>query len=285
MRAFPFEAGSVTRRLIIASTSNERLKAVRRLARKRSREAFVAEGSRAVRCALDAGADVHEIFAAPGLFLGAGDEGLLGRAERRGIRVIEVESDAFLSIAGNVRADGLLAVVGRPATALARLSLPPEPMVLVTEAVERPGNLGTIVRTACAAGADALIACDEGTDVFHPEVVRGSVGTIFQLPVATATSERAIAWLREHGVPIVVATPHARTPYHDADLRGALVVGNERYGLTDVWLDAVAIPLPGPADSLNVAVAAGVVLFEAARRRATPPPPQPLVRDAANASR
>jgi RNA methyltransferase, TrmH family len=259
--------------MYIASRSNERLKAVRRLARTRPGDVFLAEGGRAVRAALEAGADVRELYAAPDLFLGESDFLLLAAAERRGVRVVELGRDAFLSISRNVRADGLVAVVGRPSTALARLSVPAQPFVVVADAIERPGNLGTIVRTAAGAGADALLVTDARTDPFHPEVVRGSVGAIFHLQLGAASSERAPSWLREHGVRIVVATPEAKRPYWEACFAGplALVVGNERYGVGDSWRraadDAVAIPLPGAADSLNVAVAAGVVVFEAARQR------------------
>jgi RNA methyltransferase, TrmH family len=264
----------MTRRLTIASRSNERLKAVRRLARHRSRDVVLVEGHRAVRCALDAGLEVRELYAAPELFLGAEDASLVARAELAGANVVELSAAAFRSAAGNVRPDGLLALVERPPTALARLHLRDAPLLVVADAIERPGNLGTLVRTGCAAGADALIVSDGCTDVFHPEVVRGSVGTLFHVPVAAATSERTIAWLRERDVRLVVATPSGSRTYSDADYRGAVavVVGSERYGVSVAWLRAadvtVAIPMHAPADSLNVAVAAGVVLFEAARRRA-----------------
>ena len=138
---------------------------------------------------------------------------------------------------------------------------------------ERPGNLGTIVRSACAAGADALVVADGRTDLFHPETVRGSVGTLFRLALAESTTAETIAWLKAHDLRIVVATPDADRPCWDVDLGGpeAIVVGNERHGVAAAWLDAadetVSVPMPGPADSLNVAVAAGVVLFEAARQR------------------
>jgi len=259
--------------LTIASTSNERLKAVRRLARKCSPDVVLAEGHRALRCALDGGALVRELYTAPELFLGDEDDALVRRAELRGARVVELSAAAFRSAASNVRPDGLLAIVARPPTALAQLRVTRTSLLVVADAVERPGNLGTIVRTACAAGATALIVSDARTDVFHPEVVRGSVGTAFQLPVVAARSERAIAWLREHDVRLVVSTPDGARPYWDADYGGAvaLVVGNERHGVSDAWLSAadetVAIPMTAQADSLNVAVAAGVVLFEAARAR------------------
>lgn len=263
----------MTRRLFIESSSNARLKAVRRLARSGDRDVVLAEGGRALRAALDARLVIRELFVAPELFIGGLDSSDVAEAERRGARVVEVGAAPFRTLAHNTRPDGLLAIVGRPHTGLSRLRLPPDALVVVAAGIERPGNLGTIARTACALGADALIVADPCTDPFHRDVVRGSVATIFRLPVAATTGSRTISWLGERGVRILATTPHARTPYWDAHYEGrvAIVVGPERVGLPAAWLDAaderVGIPMPGPADSLNVAVAAGVVLCEAARRR------------------
>jgi TrmH family RNA methyltransferase len=267
----------MTRRITITSSSNDRLKAVRRLgrARRRGDGTFLVEGHRNVRAALEAGAAVRELFAAPELFLGPDDPDLVALAEARGARVYEVGGAAFRTLSGQIRPDGLTAVVERRPTSLARLDLPEHPLLLVAESIERPGNLGTIVRTACAAGADALIVCDPVTDVFHPEVVRGSAGALFNTELATATTDAAVAWLRERAIPIVVTSPRGPRPYWESIRvgRAALVVGSERHGVSARWLasaaEVVSIPMPGPADSLNVAVAAGIVLFEAARRRAS----------------
>ena len=261
------------RRTHITSSSNPRLKNIRRL-RRRGDGAFLVEGFRQVACALEAGVRVRQLLLAPELWLGTCEEELSHDAERRGAEVLELSASAFESVSSLVRPDGVAAVAERWSTALALLQLPREPLVLVAEAVERAGNLGTIVRSACAAGVDALIVADATTDLFHPEIVRGSVGTLFKLPVGVATSREAIAWLRARNLRVVVATPDADDDCWSADLTGptAIVVGNERYGVTSAWLDAaeeaVRVPMPGPADSLNVAVAAGVVLFEAARQRA-----------------
>jgi RNA methyltransferase, TrmH family len=263
----------VTRRLHIASASNHRLKAVRRLARLGAPDVLVAEGSRALRSAVDAGARIREVYSAPALHLGADDARVVALAEQRGARVIELDAAAFRTVARQIRPDGVLAVVERPETSLARLALPDAPLIVVAAAIERPGNLGTLVRTACAAGADAVLASDPRTDVFHRDVVRGSVGTIFHVQLATTRAETAVAWLRQRGIHIVAASPHASVPYWAATYGGpvAVVLGSERHGVPGVWLDAadetVAIPMCAPADSLNVGVAAGVVLFEAARLR------------------
>lgn len=263
----------MTRRIRITSRSNERLKALRRLGRRRA-AAFVVEGHRQLRSALAAGAPVVEVYAAPELYLGEEDEALVRRAEAQGARVYELSAAAFLSISGPVRAEGLLAVVAGRSTSLDRLSVAPGALVVVASGIERPGNLGTIVRTACAAGAGALLTCDCGTDVYHPEAVRASVGTLFHLACAEASTTAAVTWLRSLGARIVAATPETDRPYWAADYSGAtaVVVGSERHGVADAWLKAtdetVSIPMDPGADSLNVAVAAGVVLFEAARQRA-----------------
>jgi len=252
------------------SSANVRLKAVRKLARRGAPELCLAEGARAVRAALAAGAAVQELYVAPDLLAGGRDGDLMSAAERAGAVVVELDAAAFSSLTDR-RPDGLLAVVRRPSTALAALDPPPEPFVAVAVAVERPGNLGAIARTACAAGADVLLVADPRTDVFHREAIRGSVGAVFRLPCVTASTESALAWLGEREIRLVATSPAARKPYWAASYAGAVAIalGSERHGLPDVWLEAadeeVAVPLHGPVDSLNVAVAAGVVLCEAAR--------------------
>jgi RNA methyltransferase, TrmH family len=264
----------MTRRLSISSTANDRLKALRRLRRRGDARVFLAEGHRQLQEALAAGAAVVQVYSAPELFLGAADAGLVGEAERLGAQVLELGASAFRSISGQGRPDGVLAVVERWPTRLGDLRLPEEPLLAVAHGIERPGNLGTIVRTAAAAGADALVVCDAATDVFHRDVVRGSVGTLFHLPVAAAASPLVLAWLEERDFRVIVATPAGRRPHWRSDYEGAtaLVVGSERHGVGEAWLDAadetVAIPMARAADSVNVAIAAGVILFEAARRRA-----------------
>jgi RNA methyltransferase, TrmH family len=264
-------------RHLITSTSNSRLKELRRLGTARRRRAsggFVIEGFRLLRRAFDAELHVEAVYAAPALFLGDGEHELVARAAALGVPVHEVAPGAFAKVAAQRRSDGLLAVVRRPPTDLARLPTGTIPLLLVTEGVERPGNLGTIARTACAAAATGLLVCDPQTDVFHPGTVTASVGAVFRLPVAVCTSGDGIAWLREREIAIVAATPGAALAPWDVDLAApvALAVGCEKRGLGAAWLEAadarVGIPMPGETvDSLNVAVAAGVLLVEAARQR------------------
>ena len=262
---------------LITSASNPRLKQIRRLRRRRGVDAVLVEGYRPLRLALEAGVRVREVFYAPELWLGEGERALVEETAARGARVHELGADAFRSIAGRPRPDGLTAVAQRRTAPLDRLRLATDAFVVVADGIERPGNLGTLARTACGAGASALVVTDARTDPFHAESVQGSVGTIFHLDVTEADPADAISTLHRRGVHIVVATPDADVPYWAADFTGpaAVVVGSERYGVGAAWLGAadqcVAIPMTGAADSLNVAVAAGVVLFEAARQRAVSP--------------
>ena len=258
---------------LIVSSANVRLKAVRRLARGGSRELCIAEGARSVRAACAADGAVLELYVAPEL-LGAGrDADVFAAAARSGAEIVEVGAQAFASLTER-RPDGLLAVVRRPRTSLDALDVPYEPFVAVAVAVERPGNLGAIARTACAAGVDALIVADPRTDVFQREAIRGSVVAVFRLSCATASTDRVLAWLREREIRLVATTPGGSTTYWHGSYAGsvAIALGSERHGLSAQWLEAaaeqVAVPAHGPVDSLNVAVAAGVVLCEAARARA-----------------
>jgi TrmH family RNA methyltransferase len=146
-------------------------------------------------------------------------------------------------------------------------------LLLVVEAIEKPGNLGTLLRGADAAGVDAVVVCDPVTDIFNPNVVRSSTGVLFSMPVIVAESGEVRSWLRTRAIRAVATTPAAPALYTDADLRGplAIIMGSEQYGLSEFWLKEsdllVRIPMAGQADSLNVAMAAIITLFEAARQR------------------
>jgi TrmH family RNA methyltransferase len=148
----------------------------------------------------------------------------------------------------------------------------------VAEAIEKPGNLGTILRSADAGAVTGLVLCDECTDLFNPNVVRASTGCLFTVPVAEARSDEAVDYLRAHGIRTLAATPHTRTLYTDVDMTGplAIVVGTEQLGLSDTWLSRadhhVRIPMLGQADSLNVATATTLLLYEALRQRGWTPP-------------
>jgi TrmH family RNA methyltransferase len=234
---------------------------------------FLIEGYREVRRALEKKVALQELYYAPEWFLGENEPALLAQAEAAGAKLFELSKDAFEKVAYRERPDGLLAVAPQWRRALADLTLPPQPFILVVEAIEKPGNLGTILRSADAAGCHAVIVCDPVTDVFNPNVVRASTGVLFSVPLVVEDSTRVLAWLREKKIRTIATTPAAKTLYTAADLRGplAVIMGSEQYGLSEFWLQhadlPVRIPMAGQADSLNVAMATIITLFEAVRQR------------------
>lgn len=265
----------------ISSLQNPRVKAAVKLRDRRYRDRegrFLVEGFREVRRAVGASLPIETLFHCPDLYLGENEPALVARAaERSGAEPVEVTEPVFRKLSYRDRPDGLLAVAPVPRWDLASLAerAPADgpALVLVAQAIEKPGNLGTMLRTADAAGVDAVLVCDRCTDVFNPNVVRASVGTLFTVPVAEGTSDEVRAWLAERGIRTVATTPDADRRHSDVDLTvpTALVVGSEQYGLDETWLAAcderVRIPMQGEADSLNAAVSAAVVLFEAVRQR------------------
>jgi RNA methyltransferase, TrmH family len=168
-----------------------------------------------------------------------------------------------------------------PSLELDRLGLPADPLVLVIEALEKPGNLGAVLRSADGAGVDAVIAASPRTDLFNPNAIRASAGTVFSVPLAAASSGDVMAWLRRNGIRVVAARVEAERAYTDADLRGpvAIALGAETDGLTDAWsgdgVEAVNLPMLGMADSLNVSVTAAVLAYEARRQRGARPAGDP----------
>ena len=260
----------------ITSLQNPRVKQLVKLRDRRPRDeagVFLVEGYREIRRALEKGVALRELYTAPDWFLGANEPALIAQAEAAGAAVFELSREAFAKVAYRERPDGLLAVAPQWHRTLDDLATGPEPFLLVVEAIEKPGNLGTILRSADAAGCDAVIVCDPVTDIFNPNVVRASTGVLFSVPLVVATGEAVLAWLRARGVRTVATTPAAETVYSDADLRGplAVIMGSEQYGLSEFWLRQadlpVRIPMAGQADSLNVAMATIVTLFEAVRQR------------------
>lgn len=262
---------------VVKSTSNPGVKRVLRLRTRRARREtgqFLVEGFREVRRALDAGIGIEELWFCPELYLGEAEGEMVDRAAVAGAEVVRAAEDPFRRMAYRDRPEGLLAVCRSFDTSIARLELSGNPLVLVVESIEKPGNLGTMIRTAAAAGADAVVAADPTTDVFNPNVVRSSIGTCFSVPVAVATTEETVEWLRSHELRICVASPDAGTDHWDAPMGSpvAVVVGSEQYGVSKGMADAadmaVRIRMPGGTiDSLNAAASAAVLLFEALRQR------------------
>jgi TrmH family RNA methyltransferase len=259
----------------ITSLTNPRVKAAVRLRDRRERDATgltIIDGAREVLRALDAGVDLETAFVARDLVRSADALAVVDRIGRRNVTT-DVSAAVLAKIAFGDRSDGVVAIVRMPRPRLDDLELPADPLVVVVEAVEKPGNLGAILRSADGAGVDAVIAVDPLTDVFNPNAIRASLGTIFALPVVSATSAETLAWLREQAIRPVAAIVESSTPYTEVDLRGplAIVLGSEAGGLSQAWRAAgvtpVSIPMAGIADSLNVSVAAAVLLFEAVRQR------------------
>ena len=260
----------------ITSPANPRIKALVRLRSRRERDRenkFLIEGFRELTRAMAGLVEITELYVCPDLYLGHNEPALVAGAEAAGAEVVEVSAEAFRKASYRDRPEGLIAVAVQFPTRLARLDLSGTPLVLVPEAIEKPGNLGTMLRTADAAGATAVVVADPTTDPFNPNVVRASLGTLFDVPLAVADTAGAIAALRSAGVRILAASPDAATPHHAVDMTGptAIAVGSEQYGLSDAWLDAaderILIRMPGSVDSLNAAMAAGILLFEAVRQR------------------
>ena len=261
----------------ISSPSNPRLKYVVKLRSCSTRESsgeMIVEGFRECRRALDLGYRPHAIFHCPELFLKNENEPqLIADAVRAGAEEFRCSKMCFEKIAYKERPDGLLMIGPHVSIKLKDLKLPENALVIVTEAIEKPGNLGTILRSADAAKVAAVIVCDRTTDIHNPNVVRASTGTMFSVPIVEATSDEALAFLKERGFKILAATPHAEKLHFEVDLTGnvAIALGAEQYGLTAKWMDGaelrVRIPMLGLADSLNVSAAATILVYEAVRQR------------------
>lgn len=267
--------------LTITSPSNGRVKELVALRRRRVRDAeraMLVEGLEESTLAVDAGASVRALFYCPDLMLDESREAaeaLVDRVRDSGVEMIRLSRPAFEKAAYREGPDGILLVTDAVERTLGELSgvVDGAPLILVSQGVEKPGNLGAMLRTADAAGVSAVIAADPVTDWSNPNVVRGSKGTVFCVPVASAGTEETLAWLRERGIRTVATTPDTDLLHTDADLTGAVAIlmGTEKEGLTDAALAAadirVRIPMSGLVNSLNVATAAAVVLYEAVRQR------------------
>lgn len=204
-----------------------------------------------------------------------GLDALIAKAEALNPRLGVVQIPAFLyeKVAYRGSTEGIIAEVHSVPRSLEDLRLGERPLVMLLESVEKPGNLGAVLRSADAAGADAVIVCDPLTDIWNPNLIRSSVGAVFSVPVAVCTSADAIAFLKERGIRILTAQLQDSEWYYDTDMTGAtaLVMGTESTGLTQAWRDSadahIKIPMLGRLDSLNVSVSAAVLLYEAVRQR------------------
>jgi TrmH family RNA methyltransferase len=261
----------------VSSPRNPRIRAAARL-RKRSerdrRGLILVEGIRELRHAVRAGVPVREVFFCPELFRSDEEHGLLHELVGRSIDCVRVARRVFAKLAYREGTGGFVAVAERAERMLEGIEPVTNPLILVVDAVEKPGNLGAILRTADAAGVTGLIVSNPRTDLTNPNIIRASLGTVFTVPWVQAPAAEAVRWLKDKGIAIVAATPAADTvAYTDADLHSpcAIVVGSEDTGAGAIWLEAsdvrVRIPMKGQADSLNVSVSASIILYEALRQR------------------
>lgn len=271
----------------ISSLQNPKIKRVVRMRRRSHRDeegVLVIEGYREIKRALENRHRPAELFYCEELFQGSNEPALIEQCRQAGAEIFSCSPAVFEKIAYRDRPEGLLALASQIRLGLADLNLPANPLVLIAEHIEKPGNLGTMLRSADAAGVHAVIVCDTCTDINNPNVVRASIGALFAVPVVDAPTAEVMAWLKERGIQSVAATPHTDRMYTDVDYRRgtAIVVGTEQYGLSAEWMkqaDAqVRIPMRGQCDSLNVAAAATILLYEAVRQRLagdTKPTPAP----------
>ena len=253
----------------IESPSNRRIIVIARLKKRRHRNEtgrFLIEGTRETERADHAGASIEEIFLCPE-YAPRATMSLAESIAGAGVRITTVSPIAFDKLTVRQNPDGIIAVAPTWTTIVDNID---RDLVLVAEAIEKPGNLGAMFRTADATGAGLLIS-DATVDPFNPNVIRASQGALFSVPFAVTDTDTAISWAFDHGA-VIVATPDADTDYWATDLSGSvsIVIGSEHGGVSDAWRNTgtrVRIPMAGSADSLNASVSAAILLYEAVRQR------------------
>jgi RNA methyltransferase, TrmH family len=257
---------------LISSAQNPKIKSLLALEKPRERrkqQLFLIEGKKEIGLALEAGYKIGNLFFCEEIIT-LNELKSLGLAEKFLARVTK---DVFDKIAVRENSGGVIAVAEMKTHQLGKLTLSKNPLLLILEGVEKPGNLGAILRTADAAGVDAVIICDPHTDFYNPNVIRSSIGCVFTKQTASATSEETIQWLKQNNISIFCTYLQASQQYHLVDYKkpSAIVMGTESTGLSDIWVknsDAnIIIPMGGALDSMNVSTAAAVVVFEAKRQR------------------
>lgn len=261
---------------LITSVQNPKIKKLLALQQKSSerRESglFVVEGQRELQHCIDAGYEIDTVFKVCNQSADRLPGGSPEPSEHSA-KIFEVSPEVYEKIAYRGSTEGVIAEVRAVERHLEDVKLSADPLVIVLESVEKPGNLGAVLRSADAAGADAVIVCDPLTDLYNPNLIRSSIGAIFTKQVVACTSGEAIAWLKANGIQILTAQLQDSEWYYDTDMkRGtAIVMGTESTGLTQIWRDAadahIKIPMLGALDSLNVSVSAAILLFEAVRQR------------------
>ena len=260
----------------ITSRQNPRVKNAVRLRDRRHREKqgrILIDGARELSRTLSAGVRMLEVFVCEPLCTSDDARRLLGTLDECDAEILQATEEVFEKLAFGRRSEGVVGIAEMPSASLSDLVLPERPLVAVLEGVEKPGNVGAVLRSADAAGVSAVIVADPRTDLFNPNAIRASLGTIFTLPVCAAGSEETLHWLRRRHLSIYAARVDASVPYTDADYRGptAVIFGSEAEGLTEIWsgkdVTPIRLPMLGVADSLNVSATAAVLFYEALRQK------------------
>lgn len=262
--------------LEITSLQNPKIKHAIQLTERKERNVsglFLIEGYRELLRACHGNVRIQTLFICPSLFLGSNEKVLIEDIRTTNVEIILCSEKVFYKLSYRDRPDGLIAIAHQMRKTLSDVTIQQNPFLIIAEAIEKPGNLGTILRSADAAGADAVIVCDPCTDIYNPNVVRASVGTLFTLPVVEERSAAILHYLKQNQIQIVAATPSAQKEFTEANLTGpiAIAVGTEQLGLSALWMQSadiqVRIPMHGVADSLNVSAATTLLLYEVVRQR------------------
>jgi len=256
---------------ILSSIKNPRIKELVALQEKskerREKGLFVVEGVRELEACIKGGFAIDTLFFQPEMFS-------TERAKEIPCTFInEVTEDLYSKIAYRGSTEGVIALVREKRVSLKEFKLSKNPLVIVLESVEKPGNLGAVLRTADAGKVDAVIICDPLTDLYNPNLIRSSLGTIFTNQVAACSSQECCQWLKENNISIFTTELQASEWYHKSDLTkpSAIVMGSEAEGLSLFWREnadwRIKIPMSGFVDSLNVSVSTAIICFEALRQR------------------
>ena len=269
----------------ICSLQNAKIKRLVALQKKsserRAQGVFVVEGRREITHCMHAGYQMVALYYCPEIYNDVESDtaeedvvGLLMNAHQADApSIYELTREVYEKVSYRTGTEGVVAEVVMPQRTLEDLTLGDAPLLMIVESVEKPGNLGAILRSADAAAATAVICCDPLTDLYNPNIIRSSIGAVFSVPTVSCSSEECIAFLKAKGIRILTAQLQDSHLYYDTDMRGAtaLVMGTEATGLTDIWRKAadahIRIPMLGALDSLNVSVSAAILLFEAVRQR------------------
>lgn len=261
---------------IITSLANPRIKEaldLRDSANRKEKKLFLIEGLKELELALTCGVIINSLYFCPEGFSTNKEPDFIEACRRKNVDIIELGQKAYLKIAFGNRHEGLIGVGCFADLSLAALKLKERPLIAVAEAIEKPGNIGAMLRTADACGVDAFILASPLADIYNPNVIRSSLGAVFSVKMALAKSEELVSWLKDNKIKIICAAVGSNEEYTSFDYRlpCAIVFGSEEKGLSDIWLKSadkrLKIPMKGKVDSLNVSVACGAFLFESLRQR------------------